>query len=53
LIDVGEAGTGFTQAMILQLNELLKPIPLSKMPLSKKARPEEQDRQRGRPEVLG
>jgi bifunctional non-homologous end joining protein LigD len=36
LIYVGKAGTGFTTAMTVELAELLRPITLAKMPLSKK-----------------
>jgi bifunctional non-homologous end joining protein LigD len=36
LVYIGKAGTGFTQARILQLQKLLTPITLPKMPPTKK-----------------
>jgi bifunctional non-homologous end joining protein LigD len=53
LVYVGKAGTGFTNSMILDLAKLLKPITVEKMPPREEARPQEQDRQLGYPEILG
>jgi bifunctional non-homologous end joining protein LigD len=36
LVYVGKAGTGFTNSMILELHQLLRPITLDKMPLAKR-----------------